>query len=90
MAPRVASQSGSECPLWASGPPTVSGGHEQSLAPLPILLLDGMVGGTFTGVLVLFHLALKAVKDRSDRLLAQGVASGDVEELLGGSWALTS
>ena len=30
------------------------------------------------------------VENRTDRLLAQGMASGDVEELLGGSWALTS
>ena len=42
------------------------------------------------GVLVPLCFALGAVKNRPDRLLARGVASGDVEELLGGSWALTS
>ena len=90
MAPRVASRSGSECPPWVSDPPAVGGGHERALTPLLVLLLDGMVGGTFTGILVSFCLALEAIEDRSDRLLAQGVASGDVEELLGGSRALTS
>ena len=49
-----------------------------------------MVGGAFTGVLVPFCLALEAIEDRSDRLLTRGVAGGDVEDLLGGSWALTS
>ena len=36
------------------------------------------------------RLALKTVEDRSDRLLTRGMASGDVKELLGGSWALSS
>ena len=69
---------------------TVGGSHEQALAPLLVLLLDGTVGDAFTGVLVPFRLALETVEDRSDRLLARGMAGGDVEELLGGSWALTS
>ena len=90
MAPRVASQSGSGCPPWASDPPTVRDSHERALAPLLVLPLDGTVGGAFTGVLVLFRLALEAVEDRSDHLLTRGIAGGDVEELLGGSWALTS
>ena len=71
-------------------PPTVRGGHERALTPLLVLPLDGTVGGAFAGVLIPLHLALKAVEDRSDCLLARGVAAGDVEELLGGSRALTS
>ena len=61
-----------------------------ALAPLFVLLLVGTVGGAFVGVLIPFCLALEAVEDRSDRLLAQGVAGGDVEELHGGLRALTS
>ena len=57
---------------------------------LLVLLLDRIVRGTFAGVLIPIHLALEAVEDRSDRLLARDVAGGDVEELLGGSRALTS
>ena len=53
-------------------------------------LLAGMVGGTFAGILISLRLAFEAFKDRSDCLLARGMASGDVEELLGGSRALTS
>ena len=68
----------------------VDDGHERALAPLLVLLLNRTVGGTFVDVLVLFRLALEAVEDRSDRFLAQGMAGGDVEELLGGSRALTS
>ena len=49
-----------------------------------------MVGGAFTGALVPLCLALETVEDRSDCLLARGMAGGDVEELLGGLWALTS
>ena len=73
-----------------STPPMVDDGYERALALLLVLLLDGTVGGTFAKALVSFHLALEAVKDRSDRLLARGMAGGDVEELLGGSRALTS
>ena len=58
--------------------------------PLLVLLLDGTIGGAFTGVLVPLCLAFEAVKNRPNRLLAWGVAGGDVEELLCGSWALTS
>ena len=68
----------------------VGSDHERALVPLLVLLLTRTVGGTFTGVLIPFCLALEAVEDRSDRLLARGVAGGDVEELLGGSWALMS
>ena len=73
----------------ASDPPTVGGSHEQALAPL-LVLLNGTIGGTFASVLVPFCLALEAVEDRSNRLLTRDVAGGDVEELLGGSRALTS
>ena len=58
--------------------------------PLLVLLFVGTVGGAIAGVLVPLCLALRAVKNCPDRLLARGVAGGDVEELLGGSWALTS
>ena len=58
--------------------------------PLLVLLLVGAVGGTFAGVLVPLCLALGVVKNCPDRLLARGVASGDVEELLSASRALTS
>ena len=68
----------------------VDGSHERALALLLVLLLDGTVVGAFAGVLISFRLALEAVEDRSDRLLAQGMVGGDVKELLGGSWALTS
>ena len=67
----------------------VDSGHEQALSPLLVFLV-GAVGGVFTSVLVLLRLAFEVVEDRSDRLLAQGVAGGNVQELLGGSWALTS
>ena len=58
--------------------------------PLLVLLLTRMVGGTFADILVPLCLALEAVEDRSNRLLARGMVGGDVEELLGGSRALTS
>ena len=90
MALRAASQSGSGYPPLASGPFGVGGGHKLALMPLLVLLLAGVVGRAFAGVLVPLRLALEAVKDRPDRLLARGMASGDVEELLGGSRALTS
>ena len=51
-------------------PVVVGGGHERALAPLLVLILDGTVGGAFTGVLVSFCLAFEAIEDRSDRLLA--------------------
>ena len=69
---------------------TVARGHNQALASLFVLLLDGTVGGTFTDVHILLCLDFEVVEDRSDRLLARGVAGGDVDELFGGSWALTS
>ena len=68
----------------------VGGGHERALMPLLVLLLDEMVGGAFVGVLIPFCLALEVVEDCSDRLLARGMAGGNVEELLGGSQDLTS
>ena len=68
----------------------VGGGHERALTPLLVLLLVGMVGGALASVLVPLCFALEAVKNRPDRLLAQGVPGGDVEEHLGGSRALTS
>ena len=64
--------------------------HEQVLTLLLVLLLIGVVGGAFVGVVVPLCLAFEAVEDRSDLLLARGMASGDVKEFLGGSWALTS
>ena len=70
--------------------PAVTGGHERALVPLLVLLLIGVVGGAFADVLVLLCLALGVVKNRPDRLLVRGVAGGNVEELLGGSRALTS
>ena len=71
-------------------PLMVDSGHERALAPLLVLLLVGAVGGAFAGVLVPLCLTLMAIKNRPDRLLARGVAGGDVEELLGGLRALTS
>ena len=70
--------------------PVVGGGHEPALAPLLVLLLIGDVGGAFASVLIQLCLAFEAVEICPDRLLARGVAGGDVEELLGGSQALTS
>ena len=90
MALRAASQSGSGYPRQISDPLAIGGNHEQALMPLLILLLARMVGGAFTDVLVPLCLALEAIEDRSDRLLARGMAGGDVEELLGGSQDLTS
>ena len=58
--------------------------------PLLVLLLARMVGGAFAGVLVPLSLAFEVVKNRPDRLLARGMASGDVEELFGGLRALLS
>ena len=53
-------------------------------------LLVGVVGGAFAGVLVPLCLVFETVKNRPDRLLARGVAGGDVEELLSGSRTFTS
>ena len=68
-------------------PLAVGSGHEQALAPLLVLLLVGAVGGAIANVLVLLYLAFEAVENRPDRLLARGMAGGDVEELLVGSRA---
>ena len=68
----------------------VGSGHERALVPLLVLLLVGAVGGAFVGILVPLCLALRAVENRPDCLLVRGVAGGDVEELLSGSWVLTS
>ena len=71
-------------------PLAVGGGHERALMPLLVLLLVGIVGGAFTSVLVPLCLAFEVIKNCPDRLFARGMAGGDVEELLGGSRALTS
>ena len=73
-----------------STPLAVGDGHERALMPLLVLLLAGMVGGAFADVLVLLSLAFEVVKNRPDHLLARDMAGGDVEELFGGSRALTS
>ena len=65
MALRAASQSGLGYPRWVSYPLAVGSGHEWALVPLLVLLLVGVVGGAFTGVLVLLCLALGVVKNRS-------------------------
>ena len=70
-------------------PLAIGSGHERALAPLPVLLV-GAVGGAFAGVLIPLHFSLGMVKNCSNHLLTRGMASGDVEELLSGSWALTS
>ena len=90
MALRAASQSGPGYPRRASDPLAVGSGHKRALMLLLVLLLVGTVGGAFVDVLVLFCLALEEVEYRSDRLLARGMAGGDVEELLSGSQALMS
>ena len=90
MVLRAASQSGRGGPRWASDPLYGDSGHEQALAPLLVLLLVWMIGGALAGSVVLLCLALEAIEDRSNCLLARGVASGDVMELLGGSRALMS
>ena len=68
----------------------VDGSHERALVLLLVLLLDRTVGGAFVGVLVPFRLALEVVQDRSARHFTRGMAGDDVEELLGGLWALAS
>ena len=54
-----------------STPLMVGDGHERTLMPLLVLFHAGMVGGAFAGVLVPLCLALEAVEDRFDRLLAE-------------------
>ena len=68
----------------------VGGSHERALAPLPVLLFDRTIGGALSGVLIPLRLAFEVVKDRSNHFFARGMAGGDVEEFLGGSWALVS
>ena len=71
--------------------PKVSGNLERALAPLLfVLLFGGTDGGTFTSVLVPPRLAIKAIKDRSDRFFARGMDGGDVKEFFGGSQILAS
>ena len=48
----------------------VDSGHERALKVLPVLLLVGIVGGAFAGIVVPLCLALGAVKDSSDCLFA--------------------
>ena len=48
----------------------VGGGHERALASLRVLLLAGTVGGAFIDVLIPLRLALEAVEDCPDCLLA--------------------
>ena len=67
----------------------VSGGHKRALTPLLLVLFFGRtVGGAFASVLVPPCLAIEAIKDRSDRFFARGMAGGDVKEFLGGTRAL--
>ena len=71
-------------------PLMIGSGHGQALMQLLVLLVVGAVGGAFAGLLVLLHLAFKAVGNGPNCLLARGISGGDVEELLSGSWALMS
>jgi len=71
-------------------PFAVGGGHERALAPLPVLLLARTVGGTLADIFVPLRPAFEVVKNFLDDLFTRGVASGNVEELLGRSQALTS
>ena len=71
-------------------PLAVGGGQKRALTPLLVLLHARTVGGAFVGVLISLRLAFEAVENHPDHLLARGMAGGDVEKLLGGSWALTS
>ena len=66
-------------------PLAIDNSYERALAPLLVLLFVGTVGGAFAGVLVPLCLAFEAIENRPDRLLAGGMAGGDVEALLGGS-----
>ena len=89
MALRAASRSGPGYTRWASNTLAVNSSYERALMPLLVLLV-GEDGGAFVGILIPLCLALVAVKNCLDRLLTRGMAGGDVKELLGGSWALTS
>jgi hypothetical protein len=59
-------------------------GDERVLMPLPALLLFRVVGAAFAGVVFPLCLATRAVEDHPHHLLAEGVASDDVEELFFG------
>ena len=89
MALRAASRSGLGYPWWASDPPC---GRQWPRVRHRAAACSSCwaVGGAFTGVLVPLRLALGIVENRSNRLLARGMAGGDVEEPLGGSQSLTS
>ena len=58
--------------------PTVCDGHERALALLLALLLNGMIGGVFAGILVLSRLTFEVIKDCSNYFFARGMAGGDV------------
>ena len=90
MALRLASRSGLGTLDGLLTPLAVCGGHERALALLLVLLFVGTVGGAFTGVLVPLCLALGAIKNCPDLLLARGMAGDDIKQLLGGSRALMS
>jgi hypothetical protein len=49
-----------------------------------------MVGGAFAGVLIPLRLAIGTSKITTTTSSHKSVAGSDVEELLGGPWALTS
>ena len=71
--------------------PSINSGYERAIVPLLLVLIFGRtIGGAFTGVLVSPHLAIEVIEDGSDFFFTRGMAGGDVEELLGGSRALTS
>ena len=58
--------------------------------PSLVLLLIQTIGEAFIGVLVPLCLASGAIKNCSNRLLAGSLAGRNVEEFLGGPWALMS
>ena len=70
MALRAASQSGLGTLSGLSTSPMVDGSYEQALMPLLVLLLDGMVGGAFTDIVIPLRLALEVIEYCSDHLLA--------------------
>jgi hypothetical protein len=67
---------------------TLSGGHERVPRPLLVLLLLRAVRGAFASILFSLRLTAGAIDNHSNRLLARGMVGGDVEERLGGLWAL--